>query len=89
MDSVMIIFLVFLFTFGIPSVVAFLIFYFERVRKPLELAKMGKYDESTESQNIKEKVIVREVVMLPCPYCGGFMPQTAIFCPHCGARKKG
>jgi len=37
----------------------------------------------------KEKeIIVKEVVMIPCSYCGGLMPQTATFCPHCGARRK-
>jgi len=37
----------------------------------------------------KEKeTIVKEVVMIPCPYCGGLMPQTALFCPHCGAKRK-
>ena len=31
---------------------------------------------------------VREVVLLPCSYCSGLMPQTSIFCPNCGARRK-
>ena len=84
----MIVFLTLLFVFGIPCVIGFLIFYFKHVRKPLELAKMGKYDEYTESKKIKEKVIVKEVVMLPCQYCGSLMPQTSLFCPHCGARRK-
>jgi len=38
---------------------------------------------------IKEKEVIREVVMIPCPYCGALMPQTAIKCPHCGAPRKG
>jgi hypothetical protein len=87
-DSIMIVFLALFFTIGIPCVIAFLIFYLEHIRKPLELAKMGKYDEYTESKTIKEKVIVKEVVMLPCQYCGSLMPQTSLFCPHCGARRK-
>lgn len=37
----------------------------------------------------KEKeTIVKEVVMIPCPYCGGLMPQTSTFCPHCSAKRK-
>jgi hypothetical protein len=88
MDSVMIVFLALFFTIGILCVIAFLIFYLEHVRKPLELARMGKYDEYTGSKKIKEKVIVKEVVMLPCQYCGSLMPQTSLFCPHCGARRK-
>jgi hypothetical protein len=34
------------------------------------------------------KEVIREVVLIPCSYCGGLMPQTAIFCPNCGARRK-
>ena len=34
------------------------------------------------------KEIVREVVLVPCAYCSGLMPQTSTFCPNCGARKK-
>ena len=37
---------------------------------------------------IREKEIIKEVVMVPCSYCGGLMPQTATFCPNCGARRK-
>ena len=88
MDSTLIIFLALFFTFGVPCVIAFLIYYFEHIRKPLELAKMGRYDEYTVAKTIKEKVIVKEIVMLPCQYCGSLMPQTSIFYPHCGARRK-
>jgi hypothetical protein len=35
------------------------------------------------------KEITREVVLIPCTYCSGLMPQTSIFCPNCGARRKG
>jgi hypothetical protein len=34
------------------------------------------------------KEIVKEVVLIPCSYCSGLMPQTSIFCPNCGARRK-
>jgi len=37
----------------------------------------------------KEKeTILREVVMIPCKYCGGLMPQTSVYCPNCGAKRK-
>jgi hypothetical protein len=32
--------------------------------------------------------VVKEVVLIPCAYCSGLMPQTALFCPNCGARRK-
>ncbi|MGA3111133.1 MAG: hypothetical protein ABSE15_03775 [Candidatus Bathyarchaeia archaeon] len=34
------------------------------------------------------KEVKREIVLVPCGYCGSLMPQAAIFCPNCGARKK-
>jgi hypothetical protein len=34
------------------------------------------------------KEVVKEVVLIPCSYCGALMPQTSIFCPNCGARRK-
>jgi hypothetical protein len=34
------------------------------------------------------KEVVREVVLIPCSYCSGLMPQTSTFCPNCGARRK-
>jgi len=37
---------------------------------------------------VKEKEVVREVVMIPCAYCGTLIPQISIFCPNCGARRK-
>jgi hypothetical protein len=38
---------------------------------------------------LKEREIIKKtIVMVPCPYCGGLMPNTAIFCPHCGAKRK-
>jgi hypothetical protein len=38
---------------------------------------------------IKEKEILREVVMIPCKYCGSLMVQTETLCPKCGARRTG
>jgi len=38
---------------------------------------------------VKEReVVTREVVMIPCAYCGNLMPQTSIFCPNCGAKRR-
>lgn len=30
----------------------------------------------------------KEVVMVPCEYCGTLMPQTVSFCPNCGASRR-
>ena len=33
----------------------------------------------------QREVITREVVMIPCKYCGGLSAQTSKFCMSCGA----
>ncbi len=76
MDAFWIVFVTLLFVFGFPII--FIIFYFERIHKPLERAKISTPRE----------VIIREVVMVSCVYCGGLMPNTAVFCPNCGAPRK-
>lgn len=38
---------------------------------------------------IKEKEIVRQVVMIPCKYCGMLMDQLVTVCPNCGAKRTG
>ena len=43
----------------------------------------------TQSSPTIMKEVTREVVLIPCTYCSGLMPQTSIFCPNCGARRKG
>lgn len=37
---------------------------------------------------LEKETIVKEIVMIPCSYCGGLMPQTSLFCPNCGARRR-
>jgi hypothetical protein len=38
---------------------------------------------------IKEKEVVRQVVMIPCKYCGMLMDQLVTVCPNCGAKRTG
>jgi len=56
---------------------------FIREKRPQEV-----YMRKPESQPVKIKETIREVVMIPCEYCNGLMPQTSTFCPNCGARRK-
>ena len=75
-DAALIVFVSLFFVIGLPMI--FVIIYFVKVHKPLEQARMSTPRE----------VVVKEVVMVPCVYCGGFMPQTSVFCPSCGAPRK-
>jgi ribosomal protein S27AE len=38
-------------------------------------------------KEVMQKEVIREVVLIPCKYCGGLMPQTSVFCPNCSARR--
>jgi len=75
-DATLIILAMFFFVFGLPMI--FLIVYFLKVHKPLEQKKI----------ETPREVIVKEVVMVPCQYCGGLMPTTATQCPSCKAPRK-
>jgi rubrerythrin len=75
-DAALIIFLTFFFVFGVPLV--FVLVYFLKVHKPLEQARI----------QAPREVIVKEIVMVPCQYCGGLMPTTATQCPSCKAPRK-
>lgn len=37
---------------------------------------------------MQKETITKEIVMMPCNYCKGLMPQTSLFCPNCGAQRK-
>jgi uncharacterized OB-fold protein len=45
------------------------------------------YISSSRQDNTGTREVIREVVVIPCKYCGTLFPQTATFCPHCGARR--
>lgn len=38
--------------------------------------------------HVTKEVITKEIVMIKCDYCRSLMPQTALFCPNCGARRR-
>jgi hypothetical protein len=76
MDILLMLFVIFFFVFGLPII--FVIIFFTRVYEPLEKAKI----------QAPKEVIVKEVVMVPCQYCGGLMPTAAMQCPHCLAPRK-
>ena len=57
-----------------------------------EVSSTSSIPSSASSQPatiIKEReIITREVVLIPCAYCGGLIPQASTICPHCGAKRK-
>jgi hypothetical protein len=53
------------------------------------LAK-GKNKKVSDSEEkvIVQKETIKEIVMVPCEYCGSLNLQTALFCSNCGAGRK-
>ena len=43
---------------------------------------------ATLREQIVKETVLKEIVMIPCPYCRGLMPQTSVFCPQCGAQRR-
>jgi heme/copper-type cytochrome/quinol oxidase subunit 2 len=52
------------------------------------LARAKNKTSNQDEKIVKEKEIIKEIVMVPCIYCGSLMPQTALFCNTCGAGRK-
>lgn len=44
--------------------------------------------DSTKRNVVVEREIVKEVVMVPCSYCGGLLNSTENKCPYCGAPRR-
>jgi membrane glycosyltransferase len=42
----------------------------------------------SEEKVIVEKETIKEIVVVPCEYCGSLNLQTALFCSNCGAGRK-
>ncbi len=55
----------------------------------LGLQEIRRYRAKKEASIVQKEVITKEVVMITCSHCGSLMPQTSLFCPNCGAKRKG
>ena len=60
----------------------------EEMQHELEMAKAKIAIEQQDGEATATKTIVKEVVMIPCKYCGTLIPETASSCPNCGAKRQ-
>ena len=67
------------------GVVAFGI-VFSALSVPMFLLAWKTYERPEETVTVRD---VREVVMIPCAYCRSMVPQASLFCPNCGASRRG
>jgi heme/copper-type cytochrome/quinol oxidase subunit 2 len=48
----------------------------------------AKNQSSSQTEKVIEKETIKEIVIVPCIYCGSLNPQTELFCKNCGAGRK-
>jgi len=62
-------------------------YYYGRQRRR-DRRRLRHEGQGAEPAVFAEKEVIKEVVLVPCAYCGSLMPQTSTVCPHCGATRK-
>jgi len=72
---------------GIIVVVFAYVAYTEKKERQYQLA-LAQLKISASEKRLRKRKIIKEVVMIPCRYCGSLMPQTALSCSNCGAGRK-
>jgi len=62
-------------------------YYYGRLRRR-DRRRLRREGQATAPPEFAEKEVIKEIVLVPCAYCGSLMPQTSTVCPHCGATRK-
>lgn len=62
-------------------------YYYGRLRRR-DCRRLSQGGQGAAPLVFAEKEVIKEVVLVPCAYCGSLMPQTSTVCPHCGATRK-
>jgi len=45
------------------------------------------YELSIERIELEKERARKAIIMIPCQYCGGLIPQASASCPNCGAKR--
>jgi len=53
------------------------------------LKNKREYELALERIELEKERVSKGIIMIPCRYCGGLVPQTSALCPNCGAKKTG
>jgi hypothetical protein len=81
-------FFIIFFGFFVIITVIVLVFSAYMTRLKNKPSKKEINGDNQDEKVIREKETIKEIVMIPCQYCGSLMPQTALFCGTCGAGRK-
>jgi hypothetical protein len=45
------------------------------------------HELALERIELEKERLSKGIIMIPCQYCGGLVPQTSAFCSNCGAKR--
>ena len=71
-------------------IVALALRYSEKSDERQHELEMAKARIAMEQQDVEAgaRTIVKEVVVIPCKYCGTLFPEAESSCPNCGAKRQ-
>jgi rubrerythrin len=69
--------------FGAAVLLAIVVF----AAKSRDEKSKREHELALERINMEKERAAKEIIMIPCKYCGGLVPQASTFCPNCGARR--
>ena len=46
-----------------------------------------KHELAMEKIELEKERLNKAIIMVPCKYCGGLVPQASTECPNCGAKR--
>jgi uncharacterized membrane protein len=69
--------------FGAAIILAIIVFS----TQSKNLRNKREHELALERIELEKERLAKGIIMTPCQYCGGLVPQTSAFCPNCGAKK--
>jgi rubrerythrin len=46
-----------------------------------------EHELALERIELEKERLSKAIIMIPCQYCGGLVPQASVECPNCGAKR--
>jgi hypothetical protein len=69
--------------FGAAILLAFVVFS----SQSRNIKNKREHELALERIELEKECVSKGIIMIPCQYCGGLVPQTLAFCPNCGAKR--
>ncbi len=69
--------------FGAAILLAFVVFSMQS----RNIKNKREHELALERIELEQECVSKGIIMIPCQYCGGLVPQTSGACPNCGAKR--